>query len=215
MEDVVVIWLFHPLLYWCITSYLCNSQISVKLDLRNNNLQELPRGAFTHTPYLTHLNLQRCSINKVKEGAFRALGRVVSLNLAYNKIDILYQVNTYSQKTQKTQGIIFPFQKHFLDLYSSIPHFFLHLPFVLQESFDGLSSLKELHLDHNRVEEVQPGAFTQLGFLNMLALTHNQLVYIPNMAFQVILENCFFRVLSMAFHRRNDYVLMYAISSRV
>lgn len=54
-----------------------------------------------------------------------------------------------------------------------------------QESFDGLSSLKELHLDHNRVEEIQPGAFTQLGFLNMLAITHNQLVYIPNLAFQV------------------------------
>lgn len=59
---------------------------------------------------------------------------------------------------------------------------------MLQESFDGLSSLKELHLDHNRVEEIQPGAFTQLGFLNMLALTHNQLVYIPNMAFQVLLH---------------------------
>lgn len=70
-------------------------QITVKLDLRNNNLQELPRGAFSHTPYLTHLNLQRCNINRVKEGAFRALGRVVSLNLAYNKIDILYQVSTY------------------------------------------------------------------------------------------------------------------------
>lgn len=57
---------------------------------------------------------------------------------------------------------------------------------MLQESFDGLSSLKELHLDHNRVEEIQPGAFMQLGFLNMLALTHNQLIYIPNMAFQVL-----------------------------
>lgn len=86
---------------------------------------------------------------------------------------------------------------------------------MLQESFDGLSSLKELHLDHNRVEEVQPGAFTQLGFLNMLALTHNQLVYIPNMAFQVILKNCFFHILSMVFHCGNDYVLMYTISSRV
>uniref|UniRef100_A0A4W6DFL6 Chondroadherin-like protein n=1 Tax=Lates calcarifer TaxID=8187 RepID=A0A4W6DFL6_LATCA len=107
-------------------------EITVKLDLKNNNLQVLPRGAFI-----------RCNIIKVKEGAFRTLGRVVSLNLAYNKIDVLYQ-----------------------------------------ESFDGLSSLKELHLDHNRVEEIQPGVFTQLGFLNLLALTHNQLVYIPNMAFQ-------------------------------
>lgn len=73
--------MYHPL-----------SQITVKLDLRNNNLQVLPRGAFVLTPYLTHLNLQRCNIIKVKEGAFRTLGRVVSLNLAHNKIDILYQV---------------------------------------------------------------------------------------------------------------------------
>lgn len=64
-------------------------------------------------------------------------------------------------------------------------YFETRLTWTLQESFDGLSSLKELHLDHNRVEEIQPGAFTQLGFLNMLALAHNQLVYIPNMAFQV------------------------------
>lgn len=74
-------------------SVLLLSQITVKLDLRNNNLQQLSRGAFVLTPYLTHLNLQRCNIIKVKEGAFRTLGRVVSLNLAYNKIDILYQVS--------------------------------------------------------------------------------------------------------------------------
>jgi len=72
-------------------------QITVRLDLRNNNLQMLSRGAFTHTPYLTHLNLQRCNIVKVKEGAFRALGRLVSLNLAHNKIDILYQVISVSK----------------------------------------------------------------------------------------------------------------------
>lgn len=84
------------------------SEITVKFDLRNNNLLELSRGMFTLTPYLTHLNLQRCNIVKVKEGAFRALGRVVSLNLAYNKIDILYQV------TEKTAVIYFPFGKPFL-----------------------------------------------------------------------------------------------------
>ena len=67
-------------------------QITLKLDLRGNHLQVLPRGAFLHTPYLTHLDLQRCGLVHVKEGAFRTLGRVVSLNLAYNNIDILYQV---------------------------------------------------------------------------------------------------------------------------
>ena len=58
-------------------------------------------------------------------------------------------------------------------------------PGGVQESFDGLPSLKQLVIDWNRVEEIQPGAFSQLGFLNLLSLTHNQLVYIPNMAFQV------------------------------
>lgn len=149
----------------------------MKLDLRNNNLQELPRGAFTHTPYLTHLNLQRCNINRVKEGAFRSLGRVVSLNLAYNKIDILLQVSTYLFGTESLMFLSFFFSATYLCSASFL---------IMQESFDGLSSLKELHLDHNRVEEIQPGAFTQLGFLNMLAITHNQLVYIPNLAFQVL-----------------------------
>lgn len=77
----------------------------MKLDLRNNNLQVLPRGAFVLTPYLTHLSLQRCNIVKVKEGAFRTLGRVVSLNLAYNKIDILYQVR--GEDAGKTEWMFF------------------------------------------------------------------------------------------------------------
>lgn len=68
----------------------------MKLDLRNNNIQELPTGAFRHTPYLTHLSLQRCNIRRVKEGAFRGLGRLVFLNLANNNIEILYQVTTQS-----------------------------------------------------------------------------------------------------------------------
>ncbi|KAK7939983.1 hypothetical protein WMY93_003309 [Mugilogobius chulae] len=66
-------------------------EITVKLDLRSNDIQELPTGAFKHTPYLTHLSLQRCNIRRVREGAFRGLGRLVFLNLANNHIDILYQ----------------------------------------------------------------------------------------------------------------------------
>lgn len=71
----------------------------MKLDLKNNALQVLRRGAFLHTPYLTHLNLQHCNIIRVKEGAFRTLGRVVFLNLAHNKIEILYQVRKRGHKS--------------------------------------------------------------------------------------------------------------------
>ncbi len=95
----------------CLRHILCSvlsSQITVKLDLRNNNLQVLSRGAFILTPYLTHLNLQRCNIIKVREGAFRTLGRVVSLNLAYNKIDILYQVRGESN-TEEIELVFYTF----------------------------------------------------------------------------------------------------------
>lgn len=68
------------------------SEITVKFDLRNNNLQDLSRGLLTLTPYLTHPNLLSCKIVKVKEGTYQILGPVVSLNLAYNKIDILCHV---------------------------------------------------------------------------------------------------------------------------
>ncbi|KAF3853274.1 hypothetical protein F7725_013962 [Dissostichus mawsoni] len=88
-------------------------EITVKLDLRGNDIQELPSGAFN-----THRTSHTCRCSA--------------------------------------------------------------------ESFDGLSSLKQLLIDRNRVEEIQPGAFSQLGFLNLLSLTHNQLVYMPNMAFQAL-----------------------------
>lgn len=68
------------------------SQITVKLDMKRNNLGELPKNAFKHTPYLTHLNLQGCSIQSVREGALRGLSRLVHLDLTSNNIDILYQV---------------------------------------------------------------------------------------------------------------------------
>uniref|UniRef100_A0A3B5BBV4 Chondroadherin-like protein n=1 Tax=Stegastes partitus TaxID=144197 RepID=A0A3B5BBV4_9TELE len=151
-------------------------EITVKLDLRGNDIQELPTGAFKHTPYLTHLSMQRCNIRRVKEGAFRGLGRLVFLNLANNNIDILYQVIT-NRQISCSQPSRIPL------LLLVCLNFTVHAQVF--SSFDGLSSLKQLMIDRNRVEEIQPGAFSQLGFLNLLSITHNQLVYIPNMAFQV------------------------------
>lgn len=225
----LIIWLLgHPALVKVVLvqlspvspkSSVLPSQITLKLDLKNNNLQQLSRGAFTLTPYLTHLNLQRCNIIKVKEGAFRTLGRVVYLNLAYNKIDILYQVRREGN-TEETKlifvtlgqraSLLNTFKKQFFlafEIFWRYDDFSLPLTWLLQESFDGLSSLKELHLDHNRVEEIQPGAFSQLGFLNMLALIHNQLVYIPNMAFQVLRLKAIDFLLSQTQHTRTVHML--------
>ncbi|XP_047428240.1 chondroadherin-like protein [Mugil cephalus] len=161
-------------------------EITVKLDLRNNDLQVLPRGAFLHTPYLTHLNLQRCNIVKVKEGAFRGLGRVVSLNLAYNKIDVLYQesfdglsslkeLHLDHNRVEEIQPGAFT-QLGFLNMLSLTHNQLVYIPNM---AFQGLNNIKWLRLSYNSLNNLAHEAFTGLFTLNRLSLDHNELQFFP------------------------------------
>ncbi|XP_068575168.1 chondroadherin-like protein [Cebidichthys violaceus] len=161
-------------------------EITLKLDLRNNNLQALSRGAFILTPYLTHLNLQRCSINKVKEGAFRTLGRLVSLNLAYNKIDILYQesfdglsslkeLHLDHNRVEEIQPGAFT-QLGFLNMLALTHNQLVYIPNM---AFQGLHNIKWLRLSHNSLNNLAPEAFAGLFTLNRLSLDHNELQFFP------------------------------------
>ncbi|XP_073350618.1 chondroadherin-like protein [Pagrus major] len=170
-------------------------EITVKLDLRNNNLQELPRGAFIHTPYLTHLNLQRCNIIKVKEGAFRTLGRVVSLNLAYNKIDILYQesfdglsslkeLHLDHNRVEEIQPGAFT-QLGFLNMLALTHNQLVYIPNM---AFQGLNSIKWLRLSYNSLNNLAPEAFAGLFTLSRLSLDHNELQFFPTQAMNRLRE---------------------------
>ncbi|KAF3700476.1 Chondroadherin-like protein Precursor [Channa argus] len=161
-------------------------EITVKLDLRNNNLQVLPRGAFVLTPYLTHLNLQRCNIIKVTEGAFRTLGRVVSLNLAYNKIDILYQesfdglsslkeLHLDHNRVEEVQPGAFS-QLGFLNMLTLTHNQLVYIPNM---AFQGLHNVKWLRLSHNSLNNLAPEAFAGLFTLSRLNLDHNELQFFP------------------------------------
>ncbi|XP_074511505.1 chondroadherin-like protein [Sebastes fasciatus] len=161
-------------------------EITVKLDLRNNNLQVLPRGAFILTPYLTHLNLQRCNIIKVKEGAFRTLGRLVSLNLAYNKIDILYQesfdglsslkeLHLDHNRVEEIQPGAFT-QLGFLNMLALTHNQLVYIPNM---AFQGMHSIKWLRLSHNSLNNLAPEAFAGLFSLSRLSLDHNELQFFP------------------------------------
>ncbi|XP_059204637.1 chondroadherin-like protein [Centropristis striata] len=161
-------------------------EITLKLDLKNNNLQVLPRGAFMLAPYLTHLNLQRCNIAKVKEGAFRTLGRLVSLNLAYNKIDILYQesfdglsslkeLHLDHNRVEEIQPGAFT-QLGFLNMLALTNNQLVYIPNM---AFQGLQSIKWLRLSHNSLNNLAHEAFTGLFTLNRLSLDHNELQFFP------------------------------------
>ncbi|KAF7649989.1 hypothetical protein LDENG_00132960 [Lucifuga dentata] len=163
-----------------------DSAITVKLDLRNNNLQVLPRGAFLHTPYLTHLNLQHCNIIKVKEGAFRTLGRVVSLNLAHNKIQILYQesfdglsslkeLHLDHNRVEEIQPGAFT-QLGFLNMLALTHNQLVYIPNM---AFQGIHNIKWLRLSHNSLNNLATEAFAGLFTLTRLSLDHNELQFFP------------------------------------
>ncbi|XP_014862902.1 PREDICTED: chondroadherin-like protein isoform X3 [Poecilia mexicana] len=161
-------------------------EITVKLDLRGNDIQELPSGAFKHTPYLTHLSLPRCNIRRVKEGAFRGLGRLVFLNLANNNIEILYQesfdgLSSLKQlfidrnRVEEIQPGAFS-QLGFLNLLSITHNQLVYMPNL---AFQGLQNIKWLRLSHNSLNYLDTEAFAGLFTLNRLSLDHNELQFFP------------------------------------
>ncbi|XP_043958494.1 chondroadherin-like b [Gambusia affinis] len=161
-------------------------EITVKLDLQGNDIQELPSGAFKHTPYLTHLSLPRCNIRRVKEGAFRGLGRLVFLNLANNNIDILYQesfdgLSSLKQlfidhnRVEEIQPGAFS-QLGFLNLLSITHNQLVYMPNL---AFQGLQNIKWLRLSHNSLNYLDTEAFAGLFTLNRLSLDHNELRFFP------------------------------------
>ncbi|GAA6219971.1 chondroadherin-like protein [Lates japonicus] len=161
-------------------------EITVKLDLRGNDIQELPTGAFKHTPYLTHLSLQRCNIRRVKEGAFRGLGRLVFLNLANNNIEILYQesfdgLSSLKQlmidrnRVEEIQPGAFS-QLGFLNLLSITHNQLVYIPNM---AFQGLQNIKWLRLSHNSLNYLDTEAFAGLFTLTRLSLDHNELQFFP------------------------------------
>ncbi|KAJ3600189.1 hypothetical protein NHX12_031175, partial [Muraenolepis orangiensis] len=148
----------------------------------------LPRGAFLHAPYLTHLDLQRCNILKVKEGAFRTLGRLVSLNLAYNNIDILYQESFDGlsslkellldhNRVEEVQPGAF-MQMGFLNMLALTHNQLVYIPNM---AFQGLQNIKWLRLSHNSINNLAPEAFAALVSLTRLSLDHNELQFFPTL----------------------------------
>ncbi|KAJ8406667.1 hypothetical protein AAFF_G00295830 [Aldrovandia affinis] len=162
------------------------NEITVKLDLKGNNIQELPAGAFRHTPYLTHLSLQRSNIRSVREGAFRSLGRLVFLNLAHNNIDILYQesfdgLTSLKQllidhnRVEEIQPGAFT-QLGFLNLLSLTHNQLVYVPNM---AFQGLQNIKWMRLSHNSLNNLATEAFAGLFTLVRLSLDHNELQFFP------------------------------------
>ncbi|NWR80563.1 CHADL protein, partial [Centropus unirufus] len=164
-------------------------QLTKKLDLRGNSFTVVPAGAFLATPYLTHLDLQHCKVEKLEEGAFRGLGRLVSLNLASNGIVFLYQesldgLSSLQQlilegnRIEEIQPGAFGHLGSLtvLDLRANA---LVYLPDMI---FQGLQALRWLRLSHNALHVLGSEAFAALPNLRRLSLDHNELQALPGEA---------------------------------
>ncbi|XP_074083117.1 chondroadherin-like protein isoform X2 [Macrotis lagotis] len=164
-------------------------QMTQRLDLQGNVLKVIPPEAFLSLPYLTHLDLRHCQLERVEEGAFRGLGRLVYLNLASNHLSVLYQealdglgslrqlVLERNQLEEIRPGAFS--QLGSLGLLNLAHNSLVYLPDM---AFQGLLQTRWLRLSHNALNVLAPEALAGLPGLRRLSLDHNELQALPGEA---------------------------------
>ncbi|XP_053325034.1 chondroadherin-like protein [Spea bombifrons] len=161
-------------------------QYTRKLDLRGNDLKFIPSRNLAAVPYLLHLNLQKCNIERLEEGAFRGLGRLVYLNLGFNHIRFILQESfdglsslQYLNLEKNNLEEIMPgafSQLGFLNFLHLGDNYLVYLPDML---FQGLQQVKWIRLSNNKINIIANEAFLGLANLKRLSLDHNELQFLP------------------------------------
>ncbi|XP_064141178.1 chondroadherin-like protein [Loxodonta africana] len=164
-------------------------ELTQRLDLQGNMLKVIPPAAFQALPHLTHLDLRRCQVELVAEGAFRGLGRLLLLNLASNRLSTLPQEaldglgslqrlelegNLLEELRPGTFGALGA-----LATLNLAHNALVYLPAMV---FQGLLQVHWLQLSHNALSVLAPEALAGLPALRRLSLHHNELQALPGPA---------------------------------
>ncbi|XP_071494887.1 peroxidasin homolog [Diadema antillarum] len=138
------------------TSVPSNTQI---LDLRFNQINEIPAGSFRNLPNVSTLLLNNNNIRRIHRGAFSGLRHLKYLYLYKNKISEI-DARAFDGLNNLEQ----------LYLYSN------QLKKVPPGTFSNLPSLERLFLNNNNMSILEPGTFYGLESLKRLRLDSNQLI---------------------------------------
>ncbi|XP_010828540.1 PREDICTED: chondroadherin-like protein [Bison bison bison] len=139
-------------------------ELTQRLDLQGNMLKEIPPAAFRDLPHLTHLDLRRCQVELVAEGALGPARELEKLHLDRNQLGEV--------PTEALEGL-----PALLELQlSGNP-----LGALRDGAFRPVGrSLQHLFLNSSGLEQIPPGAFSGLGpRLRSLHLQKNQLQTLP------------------------------------
>ncbi|KAM6436427.1 LOW QUALITY PROTEIN: chondroadherin-like protein [Liasis olivaceus] len=151
-----------PVAECCPQICTCDS-IEYRVICSNKNLTKVP---FNIPQIIKKLALQDNEIAVIPLGTFLSIPYLTHLKFQRCKI------KSIEEGALRGLG-----QLVYLNLASN------YIAFIYQESLDGLFPLST-YLAHNHIEEIKPEVFGQLGFLSLLNLAKNSLVYLPDMVFQ-------------------------------
>lgn len=159
----------------------------IELNLRKNRLTYVEQKAFENLHLLESLDLSSNFLNQITEDMLGNLGNLKSLNLSNNQIEdlrpgcfeSLIKLKRLNLSSNYLSNLNSDKNKNLFSDMSSLE--VLDLSFnklilnLASESFQDLKSLKELYLDHNRIQEIKIGLLSKLSKLEVLNLSNNRI----------------------------------------
>ena len=153
-----------------------------ELKLSFNKISTIDVNAFSGLGHLANLNLGHNLLRRVETSSFSLLSGLVKLHLDNNLIKTLPQGSfSYLHQLRELSINDNPIEENGITKYSfenmdqlsllSLQG--LQLTMIPEDIFKSVSSLNELLLDRNNIENIQEQSFADLSVLQVLSLSHN------------------------------------------
>ncbi|XP_072318576.1 leucine-rich repeat and fibronectin type III domain-containing protein 1-like protein isoform X2 [Eucyclogobius newberryi] len=160
---------------------------TVELRLQENFITAVRRKDFANMTGLLHLTLSRNTISQILPSAFSDLRRLRALHLDSNRLTVIKD-DHFKGLTNLRHLILANNQLHsisphafddFLGTLEDLDLSYNNLIEVPWETVGRLTNVNTLNMDHNLIENVPQGVFTNLHKLARLDMTSNKLKKIP------------------------------------
>ena len=164
----------------------------IQLELNYNQITEISSGSFSKLNMLRTLTLRRNNITEIHAQSLRGLSSLVILDLTNNQInriesgsfqdlDSLEILYLNENKIKSTEMGVFADLKNIKKIFITQNE----ITSLTSDSMIGWSiSLQELHLDHNKIEELRAGTFVYVP-KTALILSHNNISKIEKGSFNL------------------------------
>lgn len=136
------------------------------LDLSKNFITIIDDGAFSNMPSLLHINLADNKISNWKRDWFQDTPLLNRISMQNNSIELLPNGAFENLKGSKVYGKV--------DLRLNLVFSFNNIKSIQPEAFRGLTSIRNLWLDHNELENFDEALLDNIK-IDDLRLDHNKI----------------------------------------